>query len=129
MNPHLETVRRYFAAIETDGELNTAFFTPDARFVQLPNKLFPAGLTRDLAESRDAFAKSKGMVANQRYQVRRALADGDGVAMEVAWSAELKIPMGNLAAGSTMKASFGVFFTFRGGLICEQRNYDCFEPF
>jgi ketosteroid isomerase-like protein len=28
-----------------------------------------------------------------------------------------------------MRARFAVFFGFRDGKICSQRNYDCFEPF
>ena len=45
------------------------------------------------------------------------------------WSATLKVPVGSLPAGGTLRASFGVFLTFREGRILSQHNYDCFEPF
>lgn len=61
--------------------------------------------------------------------MRNAVASGNAVALEVDWSATLRVPVGSLAAGDTMRASFGVFLEYRDGKICAQRNYDCFEPF
>ena len=45
------------------------------------------------------------------------------------WVGTLAVAIGTLAAGDEMRAHFGVFLTFRDGLIVQQRNYDCFEPF
>lgn len=87
------------------------------------------GATRDLAALLVAGERGRSVVADQRYEVRSAIASGDTVAMEIDWSATLRVSVGTLAAGDTMRASFGVFLTFRDGKICSQRNYDCFEPF
>jgi hypothetical protein len=51
------------------------------------------------------------------------------VAVEVTWTAELKVPLGRLRAGDVMTAHSGMFFRIAGGRIAEQHNFDCFEPF
>ena len=48
--------------------------------------------------------------------------------MEGSWSAVLAMALGSLDAGQTMSAHFVMFFELRGGRICSQRSYDCFEP-
>ena len=45
------------------------------------------------------------------------------------WVGILAVAVGSLAIGDEMRANFGVFLTFRDGLITRQRNYDCFQPF
>ena len=57
------------------------------------------------------------------------VASGQEVALEVLWVGVLAVDVGSLAIGDEMRANFGVFLTFRDGLIVRQRNYDCFEPF
>jgi len=69
------------------------------------------------------------VVESQRYEIRNALANGDRVALEVEWTATLKVPVGKIPAGGQMRAHFGVFIDFRDGKIVGQRNYDCFDPF
>ena len=54
---------------------------------------------------------------------------GQEVALEVLWVGTLAVPVGSLIMGDEMRANFGVFLTFRDGLITRQRNYDCFQPF
>lgn len=130
-NANLETARRYLVAIE-DGvpfEVLAEFFSPDVIQEEFPNQLVPNGAWRDLAALREAGERGKKAVSAQRYEVRNALASGDSVALEVTWTATLKIPFGSIPAGGTMRAHFGVFLDFRGGKIVAQRNYDCFDPF
>lgn len=50
------------------------------------------------------------------------------VALEVLWIGKLAVPLGNLQAGSEMRAHSAMFLEFRDGKIVDQRNYDCFEP-
>jgi hypothetical protein len=40
----------------------------------------------------------------------------------------LAVPLGELAAGASMRAHFAMFFELEDGRIRRQRNYDCFEP-
>jgi ketosteroid isomerase-like protein len=129
--PNLELARRYLRAIETEvaPEALREFFTEDVVQREYPNRLVNDGATRDLAALVEGNRRGRSVLGNQRYELRSALVDGDLVALEVSWSAVLKVPIGKLAAGDTMRAEFGVFLTFRDGRICSQRNYDCFEPF
>ena len=56
------------------------------------------------------------------------MADGDRVALEVLWRAELAGPLGKFPAGAELTAHSAIFLEFRHGRIVAQRNYDCFLP-
>ena len=130
-HPHIALVRRYLSALEQDAsnEQLVSFFTPAVEQRELPNRLTPSGATRDLAALLQAAERGRKVVYEQRYAVRSILVSGDTVAAEVDWSARLRIAIGTLAAGDTMRASLAMFLTLRDGKISSQRNYDCFAPF
>lgn len=128
---NLDTARRYLRAIEqgATGETLAAFFHPEVTQREYPNRLVPTGATRDLRAVLDGAERGQKVVSSQRYEVRHTVEQGDTVALEIDWSATLKVPVGTLPAGGTMRASIAVFLTFRDGRILSQHNYDCFEPF
>ena len=126
---NLERAKAYLRAIEKGEDTAGVFFTPDVVQREFPNRLVPNGATRDLAALREAGERGKRVVSSQRFELVNALEQGDEVALEVIWTATLAVPVGSLPAGGTMRAHFGVFLTFREGLIASQRNYDCFDPF
>lgn len=127
---HLPHIRAYLQAIATGatGEALAKFYTPDALQSELPNRLNPNGGTSDLATLLARAEQGQKLLKGQRYDIQSELAQGDQVAVEAKWSAELAVPVGTLAAGATMKAHFAMFFEMREGRIHRQRNYDCFEP-
>ena len=132
----LERTRAYLAAIEqsTDAEAPSpegalAFYHPEVRQEELPNRLVPTGAVRDLAALREAAKRGRGVLRGQRYAVRSALVQGTRVALETLWVGELAVPIGALPAGAEMRAHFAMFLDFDGERIRSQRNYDCFEPF
>lgn len=128
---HLTHVRRYFAALERSPSEQTlaSFFTPGVRQREFPNRLVERGAARTLADMLEGNRRGQQVVQNQRYVIESALVDGDQVAVELHWTAELKVPLGRLAVGERLEAHCGVFFRFEGGLIAAQHNFDCFEPF
>jgi ketosteroid isomerase-like protein len=128
---NLEFARSYLRALEqgVTGEALAGFFHPEVTQREYPNRLVPTGATRDLRALLGGAERGQRVVSSQRFDVRNAVANGDEVALEVDWSATLAVPVGSLPAGGTMRASLGVFLTFRDGRIISQRNYDCFEPF
>jgi ketosteroid isomerase-like protein len=128
---NLETAKRYLRAIEDGVEFDelAAFFTPDVVQVEYPNLLVRQGAERGLRQLREAAERGRAVVASQRYEIRNALAAGDQVALEVTWTAVVRVPVGQIPAGGEMRAQFGVFLQFRDGRIARQHNYDCFEPF
>ena len=128
---NLERARQYLAAIEgstVNGSPGT-FLAPDICQIEYPNQFVPKGAERDLAAMAAAAERGRRVVQSQRYEVRTAVATGNEVALEVLWVGILAVAIGSLAIGDEMRAHFGVFLTFRDGLITRQRNYDCFEPF
>ena len=126
----LVTARRYLAALEegVTGEALAAFFTPDLRQEEFPNRLVPAGAQRDLAGLLDAAVRGRSAMSAQHYEVLHTVAVGNEVVLEVQWTGTLAVPLGPIPAGGTMRARFALFLEFRDGRIAWQRNYDCFEP-
>lgn len=130
---NLERARRYLAAIEADPPesdvASLSYYAPDVRQIEYPNRFTPNGAERDRQALAEAAERGRRVLRSQRYEVHNALANGHEVALEVLWVGTLAVAVGTLAAGDEMRAHFGVFLTFRDGLIVQQRNYDCFEPF
>ena len=126
-----ERALRYLQALEAGavGEALAEFFHPEVQHREYPSRLFPHGVTADLKGILQGAERGQRVVGGQRFTVRHALSEGDSVAMEVDWSGTLKVPMGTLPEGTTLRAAFGMFLTFREGRIISQRNYDCYEPF
>ena len=128
---NIAIARRYLQAIEagrTGADL-AAFFTPDVVQDEFPNRLVAQGARHDLAAMLAGAERGQRVVTRQQYDVRNALATGDQVALEVVWTATLRVPVGSLPAGGEMRAHLAVFLEFRDGKIAAQRNYDCFDPF
>lgn len=128
---NVERVRAYLRAIEEEAPEETlrAFFTEDVEQIEFPNRLVPSGATRDLAALLAGNVKGRAVVEQQRYEIASVVARGDVVAVELVWTATLRVPIGALAAGDTMRARFAVFVELVDGRIRRQRNYDCFDPF
>jgi ketosteroid isomerase-like protein len=127
----LALVRRYLDAIEQNAEEAelSSYFAPDVEQWEFPNRLLPNGARRGLQELLEGSRKGKQAVKNQRYEVLNALVDGDRVALELIWTAELLVPLGTLRAGEILRARCAMFFQVHGGFIARQHNFDCFDPF
>jgi ketosteroid isomerase-like protein len=130
-HPHLLLVKSYLRALERgvdDAEL-AEYFGPQVEQREFPNRLVERGAVRDLDQLRQGNRKGKLVVEDQRYSVHNALVAGAHVAVELTWTARLKLPLGSLKPGDTMTAHCGFFFRIEDGKIATQHNYDCFEPF
>jgi ketosteroid isomerase-like protein len=127
----LARARAYLAAIEggATGDALAAFFTDDAIQEEFPSRLVPAGARRDRAGLLEAAERGRKVLRAQRFEILHAVASGEEVALEVAWTGTLAVPVGTLPAGGEMRARFAVFLELRDGKIARQRNYDCFDPF
>jgi ketosteroid isomerase-like protein len=128
---NLATARRYLAAIEQRDDMATIaeYLHPAIVQEEFPNRLNPRGGRSDYDTMLSRMAKGRQLLSAERYEILAELAVDDRVALEVLWSGTLAVPLGDqLAAGSTIRARFGVFLNFQDGRIIAQRNYDCFEP-
>ncbi len=131
MEHPVDVLRRYLQALEQFAApaVLREFFTPDAVQQEMPNRLFPEGRQSVLSTMMDASEKGRKVLSTQRYVLRRAIADGDEVATEIEWTGVLREGFGRVPAGSSLRASLAIFFTFDGGKIASVRNYDCYYPF
>ncbi|HET7792181.1 MAG TPA: nuclear transport factor 2 family protein [Rhizobacter sp.] len=127
---NLALVRAYLQALEAGaiGDQLARFFTPDARQIELPNRLNPGGGSSDLATLLKRAEQGKALLRSQHYEIKSEIAQAQRVAVEATWTGILAVPLGTLAAGATMTAHFAMFFELSEGHIRVQRNYDCFEP-
>jgi len=123
-------VLRFLRALEegVTGERLASFFAAGVVQEELPNRLFPDGVRRDLASLLASAERGQQVIRDQRYQVRSIVAADDRVALEMIWSGTLKVPLGGLPAGHTLRAHLGCFVELHDGKIVAQRNYDCYEP-
>jgi ketosteroid isomerase-like protein len=131
MSDHLDVLRRYLRAVETFAprEVVADFFTDDAVQREFPNRLFASGRQQDVRSMMAAYAKGAELLGDQRYELRKAVVQGDEVAAEIEWTGVLRSGFGQLAAGAQLRAAIAMFFTFRNGKIASIRNYDCYYPF
>ena len=122
--------RSYLTDLETNDEVAIfARFHAGMRQIEWPNRLTPKGTNRTLPHLKASFAKGMAMITRQTYEVTTLIVSGDTVAFEAIWTADMKVPLGTLKPGDTMKAWIASFLTYEDGLILSQRSYDCFEPF
>jgi ketosteroid isomerase-like protein len=127
---NVERAIAWVRAIESGqtGTALAAFLTPDVIHEDMPNRFFPNGSRSDLAAMRAASARGQTVMSRQRYAIKSATGHGNMVAIELDWSAELAVPLGELQAGDELRAKVALFMEFRDGLICRQRDYCCYEP-
>jgi ketosteroid isomerase-like protein len=127
---NLERAKAYLSALErgATGDALARFYAPEVVQEELPNRLVPEGVTRDLAALLDGAARGQNVMRQQRFELLRAYEAGDTVVMEVAWQGTAAVAVGSLPAGGEMRARFALFLEYRDGRIVRQRNYDCFDP-
>jgi ketosteroid isomerase-like protein len=128
---NIEIARQYLKAIEegATGEALAKFFDPEVIQTELPNRLNPKGVQRDLAALLGAAERGQKVISSQSFKILHELAAGNRVALEVLWEGTLAVPLQSLPPGATLRAHFAVFLEFRNERIIAQRNYDCFDPF
>jgi ketosteroid isomerase-like protein len=130
-HPNLELAHRYLALLQRKAGAPEfeELFAPEFKHREFPNRLNPEGRSLNRAQLLAGVEKAARILIEQHYGVRHAIVQGDDLALEVAWSGSFNIAFGNTPAGQPLRASFGMFLSFKDGKIVSQRNYDCFEPF
>lgn len=103
--------------------------TDDARVFELPNRLIATGRTRDRAALLEASTQAPKVLTGQRYIERRVVEQGDLLVMDMDWEGTLRVPVGQTPAGGQLHARISAWVRFRDGRICEQTNFDCYQPF
>ena len=128
-NAHIRTVKAFFAALQASPDAVAQFYHPAVVQEEFPNRFLPQGARRTLRELGEAAERGRKVMASQRFEVLRMVADADTVVVESEWSGTLAVALDEATpAGTVMRARFAQFFEFEGGKIVAQRNYDCFYP-
>jgi ketosteroid isomerase-like protein len=128
---NLATVHGYLGAVSDPRETIESlgrFLHAEIIQEEFPNEVAPRGIRRDLAALGTAHARGAQVITNQRYDIRRSVAQGDHVVVELEWSGTLQVAYGRRPAGSVMRAHIAAVFQLREGRIVAQRNYDCYRP-
>ena len=113
----------FTAAAAFDEEALARVLHPEARLSEMPNAINREGTERDLPLAREAFARGKGLLSAQTYDVHEVLESGNRIAARATWR-------GTLAAnGKELTAHIATFSEVRDGRIFRHATYDCYEPF
>lgn len=128
---NLQAYERFVEALErfAGPEEVGAMWTHDIEFHELPNLLVPNGRVRSRSEALAGLSKAPVVLSAQRYEVLKAVESGETLVLDLDWSGTLRVPLGQTPVGGVLRARFAAFVTFRDGLICEQTNFDCYQPF
>lgn len=112
----------FFAAASAfDEEALARVLHPDARISEMPNLINREGTERDLTSAREAFARGKGLLARQSYDVHEVIKAGDRIAARATWRGTLA------ATGQELTAHIATFTQVRDGRIIRHATYDCYE--
>ena len=111
------------AAARFDDVALAALLHPEARISELPNAINREGTERDLEAAREAFARGRGLLASQTYDVHQVLEDGDTIAARATWHGTLA------TTGQELTAHIATFTQVRDGRIFRHATYDCYEAF
>ena len=123
--------RAYIAAVEGGavGDDLAAFYHPDVRQQEFPNRLIPSGIQRELDEILRGAESGARLMERQIYDIHTVTELGDRIILEYTWTGYPRTPVGTVRAGEAMRARICQVIEFEDGLNIRQRNYDCLEPF
>src|SRR3954462_9331953 len=110
------------AAARLDDTAMASLMHPEARISELPNAINREGTERDVAQALAAFARGRGMLASQTYDVHQVIEAGDTIAARATWRGTLA------ATGQELTAHIATFTQVRDGRIFRHATYDCYEP-
>ena len=129
-SPQLDLVHRFIRAIEsgTHGDALREFLHPDVEQIDYPSLMNPQGGRRGLAEILAASTAGAGMIDEQRYEVRRVVASGDDLVVQVDWHGTVALPIGTVPVGPRLHSNSVISFGIEGDRIRRVEAYDCYDP-
>ncbi|HEY9355373.1 MAG TPA: nuclear transport factor 2 family protein [Arthrobacter sp.] len=126
--PPLELVLDFVRTLEAGGGAAgiRPFLADGFVLVEAPHLLAPGGSTRTLEQVLAGADHSAGVVANQKFEVRRTTCEQGRVVLEADWSATSLMDLRYWDAGETIRARTSSVFEVRDGRIVSQDSYDCY---
>nr|WP_246301244.1 nuclear transport factor 2 family protein [Microbacterium immunditiarum] len=127
-----QVVRRYYRIVSdlssTEEDLRSVL-APDVVLVEHPNALVPTGVSRDLAQTVEGFARGKALLREQEFTVHEVIADGERAAARATWRGVIGASVGPFREGQELIAHVAAMLTVRDGAIVRHETFDCYEPF
>lgn len=126
--PPLELVLDFVRTLEAGGvgaDIRP-FLADGFVLVEAPHLLAPEGSTRSRDQVLAGADHSGGVVANQKFEIRRTTCEQGRVVLEADWSATSLMDLRYWDAGETIRARTSSVFEVRDGLIGSQDSYDCY---
>jgi len=123
-----DLVLGFLRALETGGGADaiSPYLADSFLLTEAPHLLAPQGATRTLADVLAGADQSSGVVAGQKFSVRRTTCQGNRVAVEADWSATVLMDLRYWDAGETIRARTSSVFEVCDGRIVSQDSYDCY---
>lgn len=128
---NLNLARRYVEMVNnpaTTVEDLKACFDESVIWQEMPNRFAPAGRKSDYKIILASWNKGREYLPQQTYNLRRAIASGDTVVLEIDWTGIVERALPPFAAGTRLSAQIAVFLRFRDGKIVGQTDYPCYDP-
>jgi limonene-1,2-epoxide hydrolase len=94
--------------------------------VEAPHLLAPEGSTRTREQVLAGLDQSAGVVADQKFDIRRTTCESGRVVLEADWSATSLMDLRYWDTGETIRARTSSVFEVRDGRIVSQDSYDCY---
>ena len=94
--------------------------------VEAPHLLAPEGSTRTRQQVLAGLDQSSGVVADQKFDIRRTTCESGRVVLEADWSATSLMDLRYWDTGETIRARTSSVFEVRDGRIVSQDSYDCY---
>jgi ketosteroid isomerase-like protein len=105
-----------------------ALFTDDAKTVERPNLIKPAGGVATLERMLAASAAGAELLAQQSYVVHHELELGNLAVLRLTWTGVVRRTVGPFREGQELRAHIAQFIETRDGRIASIETFDCYEP-
>jgi ketosteroid isomerase-like protein len=99
------------------------FYSRDVEWIELPRAGNPQGRRGNRDNLRECARNDTAVFADRRMRVIDAVAQGDRVAVELAWEGTAAHATGGLAQGMVVRLRIASFFILDKGLITRQVDY------
>jgi ketosteroid isomerase-like protein len=127
----LQIARALHRALEAgkSGSELRSLFTDDAKTIEHPNLIKPAGAVTTLERMLVASEAGAQLLAQQVYDVHHEQESGNLAICRLTWTGVIRRDVGPFREGQVLKAHIAQFIETREGRIASIETFDCYEPF
>jgi hypothetical protein len=130
MTSPLQVARALHRALEAgkSGAELRPLFTEDAKTIEHPNLMKPAGGEATLEQMLRASETGAQLLAQQTYAVHQESEHGSLAICRLTWTGVIRRSVGPFREGQVLTAHIAQFIETRAGRIASIETFDCYEP-